>query len=919
MTIQGYFNDYKNKRQYNLTISKLGDSQNIYNICDYDDNQTWQGVDTICWSTDPIQLNVDYADTFTHTIVRSATINLVSNFDLYSLILANNTNDIRVSIDLTMDNGSIISNPINLFTGYVNPLVFNSPFAHTWEEVQIECSDLLSTAQYIKYPDLILNRLNEQDTFTTIINNIATALGLTVEYDGLDETIQAALTGTKISNHLWAGDSPDDFMSCFDVLEELGKYWSIWFVEYGDKLRCFNWHNEQRTSITIQKDDFTDTSTNLSNSDSYTQIKLSCDIDDADTIVEFGDDLISPYRHYVKYLEELVAEGGGTRALNLFTRLVLNDVTEDQSEEKHPSESYKYMNFCWVKESKLWDFGQNTYMNLVNNNATQQSILFWLLNHPGSGAFVSFGRTDKTSAADNGPINSVELKDYLVISVGGQDSMSQSTTKNLHENVICSFTGSSKQFTPADSDTTNYLIISGSILLNKLMALTGQTTHCKYQKNGGGEYDEVNGKLYLDSQNAFSTMYYRFAANAFFQQVDPSYLNKSIPRIGENEYGSYYTHKFFDGDAGSEWWAHSTGLSATFAPVTLYGDLKQNKWNETWKYEYSYFEGKGKRIDNTSKIPILKCQLKIGDKYCVERIDKANGAGWGEFEWLTLEECPIIENEQWNFFTIGIDPKLDDFIIGKEYDIQNTIWYYDDIDGKGTAIPIKYSDQLAGEVEFKIYGPMPTAWTKTDKSVHGWWFWKSTHWDNTDYPILEKLSSILLSDFKIELTSDKGHIMNNTENNDLVYASDMNDLYIEDHEDDVKIATMITSEEASDWQVEMVTSDSHVMNTDNSPFYGFPYDTGEVDEEQQPIIAYTKPEQLYVNDFYLEYCYPRQIVDTAIKIKNIDWILNPDKYMFNYSFLEGQYVPIKYDIDLKYDSISFSMKDMTAYEIPENI
>ena len=95
--------------------------------------------------------------------------------------------------------------------------------------------------------------------------------------------------------------------------------------------------------------------------------------------------------------------------------------------------------------------------------------------------------------------------------------------------------------------------------------------------------------------------------------------------------------------------------------------------------------------------------------------------------------------------------------------------------------------------------------------------------------------------------------------------------------------------------------------------------TGEVDEEQQPIIAYTKPEQLYVNDFYLEYCYPRQIVDTAIKIKNIDWILNPDKYMFNYSFLEGQYVPIKYDIDLKYDSISFSMKDMTAYEMPENI
>ena len=413
MTISGSYNDYKNKRTYNIEINKLGDVQDIYTICDYSDNQVYTGANTICWASDPIHLSVDYTDTFQHNIIKSATINFVTNFDLSTIVLASNTQDITVEITVTENNVTT-----TLFTGYVEPLCFSQPYAYNWNEISIECNDLLSSAQYIKYPQLILNHLDEQDTFTTIINNIATALGLTVDSTSFNQEIWTTMNTTKISNHLWVGDSPDDWMSCYDVLEEIGKYWGCWFMVVQDNLRLTDWHNEQRTSITVQKDDFTDTSTNLSNSDNYTQIKLSCDIDNADTIVEFGDDLVSPYKHYVKYLEELVAEGGGTRALNLFTRLVLNDVTEDQSEEKHPSESYKYMNFCWVKESKLWDFGQNTYMNLVNNNATQQSILFWLLNHPGSGAFVSFGRTDKTSATDNGPINSIELKDYLVISVG---------------------------------------------------------------------------------------------------------------------------------------------------------------------------------------------------------------------------------------------------------------------------------------------------------------------------------------------------------------------------------------------------------------------------------------------------------------------------------------------------------------------
>lgn len=925
MQITGTFNNYKNNKSYTVTIYKVGSNvlEDNYTIekdgiADYDRTEN-----LIFFATDPVTLSCDYSDTFSHVIVKSASVRLVSNFNLKDLVCSSNNRDIKLTITQGQD---------TIFNGFIEPLTFNEPYAHNWEQIEITATDDLATSQYIKYPTLssVKPVLNQMSTFDTIINNVANALGLDVEYDGLNreieenQSVQDKLSGTKISNSLWVGESPDDWMSCYDVLEQVGKYWGIWFVEYGNKLRCFNWHNENRTTVDLDKDDFTDASTNLSNADAYTQIKLTCNIKDGESIVEFGDDIQSPYTHYVKYLEELVAEGDGSRSLKLFTNLVKNDETADETDKKHPSESYIYKNFCWVKKSNLWDFGADGYEQFLpggtGTQKSQQEILQWLRNNPGKGAFVSFGRTDKTTFKDNSPINSIDLKDYLIISIMGQDSKSyDSTMKGILESAapICSFKGSAKQFTPADSNTINYLIISGNILLNKLYAQTGKVMHRKNKdkKTFGEEYDGINGSLYLDSLNNYYQIKSDFANNKLVKGVNPDYMNQSVPKIGENDWGCYYTHRFYDGGAGSE-----TETSNT----ALYGDLKQDKYNQCWKYEYSYVDGKGKKIDNTSKVPILICQLKIGDKYCVERIDKANGTGWGEFEWLTEEDAPTIDNKKWIYFTIGIDPKIDDFIIGKEYNIQNTIWYYDDVDGKGTAIPIRFSDNLAGEVEFKIIQPMLTYWGYSEGTYKLWVeaFWKIAD-DIFKLPILEKLSSIMLSDFKIELTSNKGHIMNNTANNDLVYASYENNTYIEPHEDDVDITTMITSKEAGEWKTDMVQSISHVLKynqdpeLDNQPFLGFEY--GVTDKHGEPVIdpeteeqeiAYIKPEQLYVNDYYNEYSTARTVVNTQIKL-NANYIAKPDKYSFNFGqYLDGLYVPIAYEANLKYDTITLTNKYM---------
>ncbi len=947
MQITGHFNDINNKTRYDILIERPGDALRRYEIKDQEFNDN-----SICWGDKPITISCDYSDTFSHVIIKSATIKFVTNFNLKDIILANNNRDISCTItatNLEVENSAAQT----IFFGYVEPLCFNEPYAHNWESISITATDTLATSQYIKYPPLMLEdydpETDEIDPWNDMwsplatLNTISEKLELTLDTSNLSSDIVTALSTTKISNSIWIGDSPDDFKMCSEVLETLGKYWNIWFIIEGNTLVCIDWHNQNRTAVQLTKNDVGGADTNLSNADAYTQIKLACNIEDADAIIEFGDDLASPYTHYALYLDELVSEGGGDNAFLAYQNLILNNETIDEG-KKH---SYIYKNFCWVKKSNLWDFGQGSYVTYANldstPNKTQQEILQWLRNNRGKGAFISFGRTDKSQSSDNAPINSIDLKDYLIISIMGDDT-TDSVMSFSDQNPICSFSGSSTAFTPADSDTTNYIIISGQILLNKLYAQTGFPMHCKYKKNGGGEYDEVNGNLGADAQHTLED------AKSLIDGTNPSYYSlghlliyeKTVPRISDNEYGAYYNHKYYNGNAGSE--------AYTSTPC-LYGDLKQDKYNKTMKYEYSYVDGMGKRIDNTSKIPILICEMKIGEgeaaKYCVERMDLGVN-GWGKFQWLTDAQIkgqepwlnpvtgrtqtePIkMENNYWYNFTIGINPKCDDYIIGQTYDIQNTIWYYDDVEGKGTAIPIHFSDALAGPVSFKIIKPFNITWQKTNKSVHGWWIFSRTHWNATYQPILEKLSSIMVSDFKIELTSDKGKIQNNSANNDLVYASNMNDQYIEDHEDDVDICTMITSKEAADWGTDMVISKSHVIKSDGTPFYGFPIYENDPPEEDEEPLYYIKPEQMYVDGFYKEYFTPRTVVESSVFInRRFNWLLNPTAYRFYINYVDGNlgqndslsdnawYTPVGYDADLKYNKAKFTFKDMKYIPLEE--
>jgi len=61
-------------------------------------------------------------------------------------------------------------------------------------------------------------------------------------------------------------------------------------------------------------------------------------------------------------------------------------------------------------------------------------------------------------------------------------------------------------------------------------------------------------------------------------------------------------------------------------------------------------------------------------------------------------------------FSLGINPSIGDYLLCKEWSISNTLKASSNVDAEGTAIPIKASDNLSGEISFRIISPVYSGW-----------------------------------------------------------------------------------------------------------------------------------------------------------------------------------------------------------------
>lgn len=878
MILEGTFNNKDNSKTYWVKINNAGVTRYIQ-----DNTDISQGNDIVCFGEDPVTISSDTSDTFENVYIRSCTISLVCNYNIFYDMTALNYTDIPVEIRETDENGLVI------FKGYVEPLSFNQGYAYNWNEVELNCVDLLGILEYINFPtiydnDTYLDYKSPKDIITDILNYVGFRSNIILDIVN-DQT-----ENTLINPNIFIGKSQDDWKNCKEVLETIGKTYGCWFYQNGVVCKVSNLLRPNlSTYTTFTKDMFVDIDANLSNSEAYNQISLTCNIETPNqTLVDpFDEDQMrAVFPSMYEYMNEIAAPGEGNTALNAFKNLVRRGSALDYE----PATKFKH--FAQVYNNPLWDFGSTNY--LTNSNSILDS-LDYVNEHSGSAGFFGFGVSENINNPKNTEgIHNIDLTKYFVINVDGHQRSDGTTMETQIEsnNPLVTVTYPFAQnFIPNDRQTTNYIVISGKILLQPIVPKTGRNP--RYNPSGiidnfywSGQYDKHYDK-------SLNTVYgckegwgeQRSNNNNY---PDATMWHRTCPHP-DNGDGAYYQQIFTSSENAQ----------------TLTGPIENEKLK---KYKYQYSEH-GTRIDGIDKVCVLACKLKIGNKYCVERLDLANGMN--VFQWLTEDELPVVDGNTLDFFTIGINPKLDDYIVGTSFDIMDNRTIDMNIGIKGTCIPIKYEDYLQGQMEFQILGPYNISWVETNKKVkHSWIFWKKTSYESTEVNILEQIKAIYISNFKISLESDNGGIQNNNSDNDLVYYSKANAQYIEPYDYDTDLCTSLTSQEAADMGIDFKLTNNAIMTSENDnyiPFEGFDY----IDKDGTTHTD-TKLEEARVYEQYQLWGTTREVVEVSTKLDTPSVCVLDKNYKFSNKWKfpnTAIFRCVGREIGLKYDTMKLTLKN----------
>ncbi len=806
----------------------------------------------LSFTDDPVDLTSQVNDTFDHLLCQQATVRLLARNFVPDFFCAS-CRDAVVNI---YREGKC------LFAGFIEPQSYSQGYNEEFDEIELSCIDALTALQYAKYRDVgslgvlynVVKAEAEQRTFLAMLKEILG--GVTAEldivggnamrylYDGskavddLAGNRYAIFGQLTVSELLFLGDEEDDVWQQDEVLEEILKYLSLHIVQDGFTFYLFSWESvkgDERiywrdlltgASVTTARQTtdivtglVTDTDTKISVGEVYNKIMLTAKVESMESVIEspLDNDLLkSPYSNKQKYMTEYSSDGEGSRALNAFDAMTHGQETS-------------YSGGCvtdWyvqMMNNSQWLFPKSGGANLMEEYCSEgrnQHILpNWLAKNQGA-AIMALGKVEKkTDGKDNSPTSKVEMTNYLVVSVNGNCDDKEATTypntNSLKAGIPRAVYNGSMTggvFSPTDEGTTNYIVLSGKLVLNPVMALTD--TYKAIYNYDGGKW----GNLFTGIGK---------------------WSGVTVPSRNNGD-GRYYTQQWWKAALPNETVAWDMETAHGFVPFTDTGP-------QLYEFKYSAI---GDGSDHISKVGVLACMLIIGDK-CV--VEKGTEGQVTDFEWRkykTLEECSTEDEYYQQCFTIGFDPKIGDKIVGTKFDLQNNVNYELGIDAEGIAIPIKKADKVSGRVKFMILGPVNALWDVVTRR-HKTWF-RHTKWNSTTIPLLAHVSSIMVEQFEVKIYSDNG-LVNNTGDNDLVYMSDTKESFVNVKDDiEMKINSALTAAECQTLDV----TDSVKMSTPLNTL------TGEgllaVYDYSRSVSA--KPEQLYVDYYYKEWHAPRVVM-----------------------------------------------------------
>lgn len=806
----------------------------------------------LSFTDDPVELTSQVNDTFDHLLCQQATVRLLARNFVPDFFCAS-CRDAVVNI---YREGKC------LFAGFIEPQSYSQGYNEEFDEIELSCIDALTALQYAKYRDVgslgvlynVVKAEAEQRTFLAMLKEILG--GVTAEldimggnamrylYDGskavddLAGNRYAIFGQLTVSELLFLGDDEDDVWQQDEVLEEILKYLNLHIVQDGFTFYLFSWESvkgDERiywrdlltgASVTTARQTtdivtglVTDTDTTISVGEVYNKIMLTAKVESMESVIEspLDNDLLkSPFSNKQKYMTEYSSDGEGSKAINAFDAMTHGQETS-------------YSGGCvtdWyvqMMNNSQWLFPKSGSGNLMEEYCSEgrnQHILpNWLAKNQGA-AIIALGKVEKkTDGKDNSPTSKVEMTNYLVVSVNGNCDDKEATTypntNSLKAGIPRAVYNGSMTggvFSPTDEGTTNYIVLSGKLVLNPVMALT-DTYKAIYNYDGG-----IWGNIFSGIKK---------------------WLGMTVPSRNNGD-GRYYTQQWWKAATPNETVVWDMETAHGFVPFTDTGP-------QLYEFKYSAI---GDGSDHISKVGMLACMLIIGDK-CV--VEKGTEGQVTDFEWRkykTLEECSNEDEYYQQCFTIGFDPKIGDKIVGTKFDLQNNVNYELGIDAEGIAIPIKKADKVSGRVKFMILGPVNALWDVVTRR-HKTWF-RHTKWNSTTIPLLAHVSSIMVEQFEVKIYSDNG-LVNNTGDNDLVYMSDTKESFVNVKDDiEMKINSALTAAECQALDV----TDSVKMSTPLNTLTG---------EGLLAVYDYSrgmsaKPEQLYVDYYYKEWHAPRVVM-----------------------------------------------------------
>lgn len=861
-------------------LSQQSDTITVHIVTGNDRTQTIE-IGTkkadVYFSEDPAEIENEVNDTFDVLLRNSAKIRLLCG-NLIKDLFSTSCRDAVVNI---------YKNDTCIFAGFIEPQTLSQPYNDRWDELELNCIDALSALQYSKYKNVgalgVIYAFVKAEAAQRSFYDIATEIlqGVTGGLDILgNQNIKFWYDGSKavdaqtanryqvlrqlsISDLLFMGDDESDVWQQDEVLEELLKYLNLHIVQDGFNFYIFSWESVKATpdkiiwhdivanstkttaqqAVTIALANVADCDTTISIGDVYNQLLLTAKVENIESVIEspLDDDLlVSPYINKQKYLTEYSSDGEGKTAYYAMKAMVNGEHTNYGGGAITDW-------FVQVMRNKQWVFPMkgNTDIDIVDyfgsEGTNQHALPDWLGQAPGA-AIMALGSVKiNTANDDNSPTSKVNMTNYLVVSVNGNgidndENKTYPSVADIQKNIpYAIYTGNKAGgvFSSSDDKTTNYIVLSGKVILNPIMAVTGNFSAMRkkmgdrppYQGSGGG------------GGTTPPPMY-------FWHQTVPSRNNGD---------GRYYTRQYWQAETPDKEVSWHEGADSGFYPYTGEGP-------EEYEFKYSAV---GDSTDTISKVAVLACMLVIGDKCVVETGTDGQTTDFVWQKYKERSECQSDDEYYQQCFTIGFDPKIGDKLVGTEFSIQNNIDYKMGIDAEGIAIPITKGDKISGQVRFMILGPVNATWDVITRRHPT--FFRHTKWSSSSVPLLAHVSSILIKSFEVKVYSDNGLISNGNDDNDIIYMSDTKETFVNKKDDlEFKINSALTATECAQLGVSNTVKLSTPLNISTGD--------GVLEVYDRNGNVKAKPEQIYVDSYYTEYHKSRIVMEQ--KLRDIDNVVS---------------------------------------------